>query len=36
MANSKHASRGTLAAEPEPIDLDWTATALLIIDMQRD
>ena len=25
-----------LAAEPEPIALDWTATALLIIDMQRD
>src|SRR3954463_15307778 len=25
-----------LAAEPEPIELDWAATALLIIDMQRD
>src|SRR2546429_2773097 len=24
------------AAEPEPIALDWAATALLIIDMQRD
>src|SRR5450631_1734083 len=36
MANSKYASRGALAAEPEPIDLDWSATALLIIDMQRD
>ena len=23
-------------AEPEPIDLDWSTTALLIIDMQRD
>ena len=29
-------STGTVAAEPEPIDLDWSATALLIIDMQRD
>jgi nicotinamidase-related amidase len=27
---------GTVAAEPEPIELDWSATALLIIDMQRD
>jgi nicotinamidase-related amidase len=25
-----------LAAEPGPIDLDWTKTALVIIDMQRD
>src|SRR6201990_1326976 len=25
-----------LAAEPAPIELDWSATALLIIDMQRD
>src|SRR5436309_2501956 len=25
-----------LAAEPGPIELDWAATALLIIDMQRD
>ena len=31
MANS-----GKLAAEPAPIALDWAATALLIIDMQRD
>src|SRR6266704_2136378 len=31
MANS-----AKLAAEPEPIGLDWAATALLIIDMQRD
>src|SRR2546430_13693715 len=29
-------ARGTIAAEPEPIDLDWTTTALVIIDMQRD
>ena len=36
MANSKYTSRGTLTAEPEPIDLDWSTTALLIIDMQRD
>ena len=26
----------TVVAEPEPIDLDWLATALVIIDMQRD
>ncbi|MDP3650509.1 MAG: isochorismatase family cysteine hydrolase [Rhodoferax sp.] len=25
-----------LVAEPQPIELDWTATALVIIDMQRD
>src|SRR3981081_4821629 len=36
MANSKYTSRGTIVAEPEPIDLDWTTTALIIIDMQRD
>ena len=36
MANSRQPSSGTVAAEPEPIDLDWSATALLIIDMQRD
>src|SRR3981081_4108970 len=36
MANSKYTSRGTLTAEPGPIDLDWSTTALLIIDMQRD
>ena len=29
-------SSGTVVAEPEPIALDWPATALLIIDMQRD
>jgi len=29
-------SSGTIVAEPEPIALDWPATALLIIDMQRD
>jgi hypothetical protein len=23
-------------AEPDPIDLDWSTTTLLIIDMQRD
>jgi nicotinamidase-related amidase len=27
---------GRIAAEPEPIDLDWSTTALVIIDMQRD
>jgi nicotinamidase-related amidase len=26
----------TVIAEPGPIDLDWSTTALLIIDMQRD
>jgi nicotinamidase-related amidase len=29
-------ARGTIVAEPEPIELDWAATALVIIDMQRD
>src|SRR5262249_59299518 len=29
-------SSGTITAEPAPIALDWSATALLIIDMQRD
>jgi nicotinamidase-related amidase len=36
MASAKYPCRGTVAAEPGPIDLDWPATALLIIDMQRD
>jgi nicotinamidase-related amidase len=27
---------GTIVAEPEPMALRWSATALLIIDMQRD
>ena len=36
MTNSKGPSIGTIAAEPEPIALQWVATALLIIDMQRD
>jgi nicotinamidase-related amidase len=36
MVNSKYASRGIVAAEPAPIELDWAATALVIIDMQRD
>ena len=35
MANSKGPFI-SIAAEPEPIALDWSATALLIIDMQRD
>jgi nicotinamidase-related amidase len=30
------ATTSLLAAEPQPIALDWTATALVIIDMQRD
>jgi len=36
MASASYPVRGTVAAEPGPIDLDWSATALLIIDMQRD
>ncbi len=36
MAGAKYPTCGTVAAEPSPIDLDWPATALLIIDMQRD
>ncbi|CAN5199285.1 cysteine hydrolase [soil metagenome] len=34
MADSLHTT--TVAAEPSPIDVDWSSTALLIIDMQRD
>src|SRR5579872_579216 len=36
MAVSTPLSKGILSAEPEPIELDWSVTALLIIDMQRD
>ncbi len=36
MGISKPLSKTIVAAEPEPIELDWSATALLIIDMQRD
>src|SRR5215831_3345609 len=36
MMNSGQAGDGTVVAEPEPIDLDWSRTALVIIDMQRD
>src|ERR1700682_4727472 len=36
MTSAKYPTRSTVAAEPEPIDLDWSNTALLIIDMQRD
>jgi nicotinamidase-related amidase len=36
MANSDTATSGIIGAEPEPITLDWPATALVIIDMQRD
>src|SRR5258708_5569160 len=36
MATSKQPSSGMIAAEPGPIELDWSTTALLIIDMQRD
>ena len=33
---TKRSSSGTIAAEPEPVTLDWSKTALVIIDMQRD
>src|SRR4051794_10842328 len=36
MTEAKYPTSGTVAAEPSPIDLDWSATALLVIDMQRD
>ena len=36
MPNSNHLPKAIVAAEPEPIELDWSATALVIIDMQRD
>jgi biuret amidohydrolase len=36
MLNARQALRGTIGAEPEPIELDWSRTALVIIDMQRD
>ncbi len=32
--NSRQVS--SVIAEPEPVDLDWSTTALVIIDMQRD
>ncbi len=36
MMKSSRTPIGTITAEPEPIHLDWSATALVIIDMQRD
>jgi nicotinamidase-related amidase len=36
MLNSRQAFSGSVQAEPAPIDLDWSTTALIIIDMQRD
>ncbi len=36
MTNSEQLPKGVVAAEPEPIELDWSVTALIIIDMQRD
>ncbi|WP_024511530.1 isochorismatase family cysteine hydrolase [Bradyrhizobium sp. ARR65] len=36
MMDLNQASTGTVVAEPEPIDLNWSTTAFLIIDMQRD
>ena len=36
MLNSTKPTLGVISAEPEPIKLDWSSTALVIIDMQRD
>jgi nicotinamidase-related amidase len=36
MPNSQQLSKSVIIAEPEPIEIDWSATALVIIDMQRD
>ena len=36
MADTTASVGASIAAEPEPIALDWDATALVIIDMQRD
>src|SRR3984957_3992816 len=36
MTSSKYPSHSIVVAEPGPIDLDWSKTALVIIDMQRD
>jgi len=36
MVNSKRPPGRMVVAEPEPIELDWSTTALVIIDMQRD
>ena len=35
-ADTVKAGKVTIAAEPSPIDVDLTSTALVIIDMQRD
>src|SRR6201989_2144843 len=36
MASFRYPTSSTVMAEPAPIDLDWSKTALVIIDMQRD
>jgi nicotinamidase-related amidase len=36
MANSVRLPKSTVIAEPGPIEIDWSVTALVIIDMQRD
>jgi len=36
MPNSQQLSKSVITAEPAPIEIDWSATALVIIDMQRD
>src|ERR1700749_4627133 len=36
MANALFPASSPVPAEPTPIDLDWSRTALIVIDMQRD
>src|ERR1700744_5142098 len=36
MASAAYPPHSIVMAEPGPIDLDWSKTALVIIDMQRD
>ena len=36
MASFNYPTSSTVIAEPGPIELDWSKTALVIIDMQRD
>ncbi len=36
MTSFKYPTSSTVVAEPGPVDLDWSKTALVIIDMQRD
>src|ERR1700722_176126 len=36
MTSSRYPTHSPVVAEPGPIELDWSKTALVIIDMQRD